>query len=364
MRIANNLIYFVAFIPSLTYDMLKSWQFPHYYFEIQRLSGSVLQYTFFITNEADTVTLSTVEWFSPYGCDTPHLVKLNTFNKTTLKWNTKLQNYEKFLNYHNCELVMLIPTQANDKTIFHTSGYALIDRYFGESHYEIFGITPIIFQIAAKLHNFTVFFQLGIMENKWITNLKNSVKIFEVNGIKKNPHVYFEILPLDVFPHHISTSKVVTNLNVLMYVTPSDKYTVYEKFILPFDFSTWILIFLTFLMTFVTILIINQLSKTTQNLVYGHAIDTPIWNVTSVFFGISQTRLPNTNFSRFILMLFIYFCLIFRTCFQSKFFEFLTSEPRRPPPNTIGDLIDRHYKVYSMITTLNAFAGKNKSERW
>jgi len=123
IREMNNLIYFVAFIPSLTYDMLKSWQFPHYYSEIPRLGGSVLQYTFFITNETDAVTLSTVEWFSPYGCDHPHLIKLNTFNKTTLKWNTKLQNYEKFLDYHNCELVMLIPIQDSDSTVFHTSAY-------------------------------------------------------------------------------------------------------------------------------------------------------------------------------------------------------------------------------------------------
>jgi len=203
------------------------------------------------------------------------------------------------------------------------------------------------------------------MEERWIQTLNPDEAFpFEVNGITKDPHVYFEISPTGTIPYHITISKVVTNLDVLMYVTPSDKYTAYEKLILPFDFYTWILIFVTFLMTFATIFITNRLSKSTQDLVYGHAIETPIWNVISVFFGISQTRLPNNNFPRFILMLFIYFCLIFRTCFQSKFFEFLTSEPRWPPLKTIEDLIDRNYNVYVMNSTMSASVGEDRLEKW
>ncbi|CAG9799794.1 unnamed protein product [Chironomus riparius] len=357
-------IFFVAVIPSLTFDMLKLWRFPIYYSEMPVQGASVLQYTFFITNEADTVTLSTVEWYSPYGCNRPHFIKLNSFNKETQKWNKKLQNYEKFLEYHNCELVMMIPIQDIDRTIQYTSGYAYIENLFGESQYTIYGITPVIFNIASKLHNFSVYFQLVIMEPNWIKSIQNDVRVFKVNGIVKSPNVFFQISPLAEFTHHITVTKVVANLDVLMYVTPSEKYTAYEKFILPFDLYTWILIFVTFLMTFVTIFIINRLSKSTQNLVYGHAIETPIWNVISIFFGISQTQLPNKNFSRFILMIFIYFCLIFRTCFQSKFFEFMTSEPRRPPPKTFSDLIDRNYNVYAIKSLTQVTEGSNGFERW
>jgi hypothetical protein len=137
-------------------------------------------------------------------------------------------------------------------------------------------------------------------------------------------------------------------------MTPSEKYSPYEKFFLPFDLPTWILLFFTFIMTFGSIFMINHLSKSVQNLIYGQNIETPIWNVISIFFGISQTKLPNKNFSRFILIIFIYFCLIFRTCFQSKFFEFMTSEPRLPPPKNIEELIERNYTTYAMYSTAEA----------
>ena len=142
---------------------------------------------------------------------------------------------------------------------------------------------------------------------------------------------------------------MVTSLNTRLYVTPAEKYSAYEKLFLPFDLQTWLLLTLTFILTFLSIFIVNRLSKSARSLVYGHRVETPIWNVIRIFFGISQTKLPSQNFPRFILILFIYFCLIFRTCFQSKFFEFMTSVPRRDPPKTIQDVIERNYTVIKTI---------------
>ena len=167
--------------------------------------------------------------------------------------------------------------------------------------------------------------------------------------MSKIPHVILQMNSLHLIKHPlIRTSNVVANVDFRMVFTPPEKYTPYEKLTLPFDIETWILLITTFMLTFLSILIINRLSKNTRSLVYGNAVDTPIWNVISIFFGISQTKLPNKNFSRFILIIFIYFCLIFRTCFQSKFFEFMTSEPRQLPPKTIKDLIDRKYEVFAI----------------
>lgn len=100
---------------------------------------------------------------------------------------------------------------------------------------------------------------------------------------------------------------------------------------------------------FLTILIVNRLSYRSRIILYGHKISTPSMNVIQTIFGLSQARLPRQNFSRFILTLFVGFCLIFRTCFQSKFFEFMTSEPRRLPPQSIEELIDRKYELYAIM---------------
>jgi hypothetical protein len=74
-------------------------------------------------------------------------------------------------------------------------------------------------------------------------------------------------------------------------------------------------------------------------------INDPAFNAVGIFFGIGQTQLPRKNFSRIILMLFIWFCLIFRTCWQSMMFEFMTTDMRKPLPETIEDLRAMDYTI-------------------
>jgi len=349
-RASNQPVKYIVFISNLTYDQLEPSGITYYYTRLPYLGGSIFQNTYFVTNEANTITLSTFEWFSSHDCNHPHLYKLNFFDKKSQKWNESLKNYEKFMNYHKCELVMLLPITFDDGFVAHVSGYSIVTDSFNS--FIIRGITPEVFQIAAVIHNFSAGFQPGMMDvNYFLRDGKDEPKYVNINGTFKYAPVYFEISILADFPKCLCVSNVVTNFKFLMFVTPAEKYTAYEKFFLPFDTFTWILICVTFFMTFFSIVIINRLSKSTQNLVYGHMVETPIWNVISIFFGISQTQLPNKNFSRFILIIFIFFCLIFRTCFQSKFFEFMTSDPRQPPPKTMGEVIDRNYTAYALQTS-------------
>jgi len=358
----NRPLKYLIYIPNLTYEDLESSLNLDSYPELDVFSGSFIHYSYFITNEVDTVTLSTVEWFSPNECNSPHLIKINIFDKKSMKWRSKLKNYEKFLQYHGCELVMMLPLATKDSVNYHSSGYTLISD--NNSKPEIVGITPIIFEITSQFHNFTADFKSVQMDDSWEKVDEPTVILESNSSDQKIANVYFEMMPIYNTHQGVATSNVVTNFKVLMFVTPAEKYTEYEKFFLPFDFHTWILIGLTFILTFVMIFILNLFSKSVQSLFYGQNVDTPIWNVVSIFFGISQTKLPTKNFSRFILVLFIYFCLIFRTCFQSKFFEFLTSEPRRSAPKTVDDLITREYRIYTMSQNIKFCGNVYRQEKW
>ena len=362
VHLQNQPIKHFAFIPNLSFGQLKSSRIYDHYEQLKLRGSEVFAHIYFITNERDTVTLSTVEWFSPYGCNRPHLQKLNVFNKKLQKWDSKLKDYEKFMNYHNCELVMMLPIPLDDGLIYHISGFAIIND--DNTNFDIHGISPAIFEINAELHNYKPAYHPVYIGPYWMQIINDeAIESIEINGKYKDLNVYFEIAALSGMDHHLQVSKVVINLNTNFFVTPGDKYTPYEKFTLPFDVHTWILLLMTFVITFLTILIINRLSKSTQSIVYGDKVETPIWNVIRIFFGISQTKLPNKKFSRFILMIFIYFCLIFRTCFQSKFFEFMTSEPRHPSPKTIENLIERNYKIYATRSTIHLFDIEDKSEK-
>jgi len=361
IRYHNQPIKFLIFIPNLTFHGLRSSNIFEYYLRLPISFMGIFHYAYFITNDGNTVTLSSIDWFSPFGCNRPYVKKLNIFHKKLIKWKSKLKNYEKFLQYYGCELVMLLPIPAEDLTIYHVAGYATLTP----NGIIPTGISPKILEIAANQYNFKAGYRTVDMDPEWI--LRQEMDFLRVKSnplFYDKPFLYFQTFALHVYNVELRASNVITNLNVYMFVTPAEKYTPYEKFFLPFDLETWILLGSTFLLTFIIIFVINCLSKSTKNLVYGHKVETPIWNVISIFFGVSQTRLPTKNFSRFILTTFVFFCLIFRTCFQSKFFEFMTSEPRRTPPKEVEDLIDREYKVYSIDANEKFSGGYERQERW
>jgi hypothetical protein len=128
----------------------------------------------------------------------------------------------------------------------------------------------------------------------------------------------------------------------LKLTLPGELYTPYEKLYLPFDFTTWVMLMSIFTLAFVIIFFINLMPRWIQDVFYGVGIRMPAFNVVGTFFGIGQTRLPEGNFPRMLLLLFIWFCLIFRTAYQSIMFEYMTSNPRRPAPGDVEEAFNKY----------------------
>jgi hypothetical protein len=83
-----------------------------------------------------------------------------------------------------------------------------------------------------------------------------------------------------------------------------------------------------------------------RNIVIGENVNTPSLNVAAHFFGLGQIVIPRRNFSRFILMVFILYCLIIRTAWQSMTFEFMQKEMRKPGVKTIQEAQEKYDKKY------------------
>jgi hypothetical protein len=122
--------------------------------------------------------------------------------------------------------------------------------------------------------------------------------------------------------------------------TKGISYTPMEKLFLPFDLETWIMILITFAIGFLTIFIIYRCNRFVQRFVFGTFVQDPSLYLTSIFFGIGVTRLPGRNFARYLFMIFTLYCLIIRTAYQGKMFEFLNKDVKRPTAKTEQDLID------------------------
>src|SRR5690349_12981924 len=112
---------------------------------------------------------------------------------------------------------------------------------------------------------------------------------------------------------------------------------------MPFDFFTWALIASTFVASFLAILILYFVKRSIRDFVIGSNVTTPSLNVVQIFFGISQVILPRRNFARYLTMLFIIFCLIIRTAWQGKMYEFMQKDVAKPEVQTVEEMIDKGY---------------------
>jgi len=306
--------------------------------KVNFFSGRLEIFEFLLINDGNFLHLATIEWFTATACNQPQLNILTSFNKNTQKWNKRLEKYEKFQNFHSCKLKIWI--------INNESG-ALWSRFeFDKNSQKIVasGLIPNFVQSISSNFNYQISFQ----------------------ETKDDADVCFEIYRFETFlEHDLHMTSTFMELRDVILATPGELYSQYEKLLLPFDDLTWKLLHFTFLIAFIVIFVINRLPKFIQNGVYGDNVQSPTLNVISTFFGISQIKIPKKFFPRFLLILFIFFCLIFRTCYQSKLFEFMTSEPRRLPPKTIEDMRDRNYTLYFTNTgVFSSIQKKINDEHW
>jgi hypothetical protein len=124
--------------------------------------------------------------------------------------------------------------------------------------------------------------------------------------------------------NEISHFYIFFDYPITVTISTGEPYTTYEKFLLPFDAGTWICCGVVFVGAFFIIFLITiSKSRKIRSIVYGDRVNSPTMNVLVAFFGQSQTILPSRSFARFILMLFILFCLIIRTGYQGLQFDMI-----------------------------------------
>ncbi|KAG5668364.1 hypothetical protein PVAND_016305 [Polypedilum vanderplanki] len=266
-------------------------------------------YSFYLCQyEGQLVKLITFEWFQSDFCDKKNIKYLNNFDIKSMTWKKPLKNYEKYKNFNQCPITTAESFWIDENEEKYTSRY-------GE-----------FFHIVAEQANFTLkIVQLSEKETHFKINYGYSTEI--------NSRI-------------ILTSPIWTH-NIGLMVTKGEKYTDYEKLLMPFDFTTWCLLLGTFCTAFLLIFIINKMNKNVQKVVYGEGVTMPSLNVVSTFFGIAQTKLPKLDFARFILINFICFCLIFRTAYQGVLFDYMNSDMRKPHAQTIDEVFDNDFRILS-----------------
>lgn len=246
----------------------------------------------FITNSAtSSIELVTNFLYTDEKCNEIQITTINQFSRTTRRWANENFFPDKFSSFHICSLEVLTFSGASNE------------------------IGRKIFKTLAETFNFTIVEKPVDAENFMTVNINLELcnYISMQNNYSKNA-----ILTSAIFFDHVT-----------LVIPPGEPLTDLQRMFAAFDEKTWIGIGVTFAIAVVVIQIINKTTDTIKNFIFGRNIRTPLLNLLDIFFNGGQNREPGRNFSRFFLMLFILWSLIFRTCYQSKMFENLNNDMRR-----------------------------------
>ncbi|KAG5679853.1 hypothetical protein PVAND_009390 [Polypedilum vanderplanki] len=295
-------------------------------------NGHIIQHEYIITNQNNSINLMTIKYFTDKACDKPQIIKLDEFNKTTQRWQNNLTETNNGRNFHGCLI-------SFSMEIFKDGAY--LKKYSSpKESIETGGFFQGITDMASKFGNFTPNYQIAFKH----TYLSNQ-RLIMTKSIQYKIGLSNSFEAICIFD----------NLKLSIAVTPTEYYSNYEKVFMPFDVTSWILFSFSFFIVFLAISIIQKkLSRKIQNLIFGVKIRNPGYNAMSGFFGISQSKLPTENCPRILLIFFLYFCLVFRTCYQGRMFDFLTSDMRKPYPENVEDLIEQKYEIYQIKNTRDA----------
>jgi hypothetical protein len=271
-------------------------------------------HSFYIVESSRKVQLFTLSPFRENACENYEYVEVGSFSKNKKIWN-KLKIEEKFKKFHKCLVIwrasILSPKSWNP----------FINDFLN---------------IVAEKGNLTPFVQWDLPSSEFVPKDGKTLKY----------HADFIVTPL------IATSwkmiHVTSTFGEVFYVfvlTPGAKYSSYEKMLLPFDPDTWMFLSITFSVAFCVVFALKIMPRKLRNNVVGSRVTQPSYNIMGTFFGISQHKTPKENSARILLIFFIFFCLIFRTAYQSVLFEMMTTDMRKELPTTIDGLYEKHFKI-------------------
>lgn len=267
----------------------------------------------FLVNETEkSIDLVTSFMFSPQACRSNQLMTINKFLRKTLKWESSTFYPSKYRNFHGCELIVATSEdfEENDcrrqilPTIAHNLNYKIEPKIIDPS-------VPLLMQLLRDV-------DLTEVGKRDISRLANDDLIFGPSYALGR---------------------------ATFFVPPGEPYTALEKMFLLFDLEVWIAIIVTLLIALAVIQVVNLMPLKVQNFIYGRYIRTPTFNLVAISLTGAQLKIPGRNFSRFLLMLFIIWSLIFRTCYQSELYKYLQTDMRKPAIKTFDEISDRNMSL-------------------
>ena len=246
------------------------------------------------------------------SCREMQLKTINRFNMNVSKWENSIFYPKKYENFHGCNLTV------------------------------------------AWMYASTIEAQLL---NKIFKDILNATMVPEINYSAFNcNHCDLTSQQSPLCRNYTSDGLTVSDPHIFTLFTyavpPGEPYTDFERMFMMFDISTWIAIAITLAIGILVTLSLHFVSERVRTYVIGRDIQSPIVNLISVFLTGGVARTPGRNFARFLLMLFIIWSLIIRTCHQSLLFQLLQADLRKPPIKTLDEMFEGSLNMYTSVGSI------------
>jgi hypothetical protein len=296
----------------------------------------------FLYQNASLVEVETFMPFTFKKCGNTESKVINSYENET--WKNGIENFfpSKLKDLNNCSLTIGI----NQNRPY------VIMQYITNKTYNLVGREVKIVEELSRSLNFHVKFKLNVggilYENGTATGsigdlLNKSVDFIIADYSLKLLRLKF-----------MEASSSYYSSQIGFVFSPRPKFSQLENLYRPLDSYVWLSVLTTFSVGVIVILSVRFYFVKAQQLILGENINTPLLNMMIAVFGGSQTKEPKNNFARVILMLFIMFCLILRTLYQSSLFRFLQLLEQKDF-QTIDELIDNKYKIFTSAANYDLF---------
>lgn len=270
---------------------------------IRAQNFSIDNVNFIMHETKESIGLVSSFMFTPQACWTNMFQTINRFNESSMKWDTSNFYPNKYRNVQRCEL-----------SIRRSGLLRLISISFAKY------VNATLFSLSQTKVNGTTELEIFIGQNGE-NNTLNS----------KEKYVFGYTFLFD---------------SMVFYIPPGELYSSLEKMVLPFDKEVWIAVIVTLSIAFLSIQIVNRFSRKVKKFVFGRSVSTPTMNMIDIILNGGQVQTAGRNFARFIFILFVLWCFIIRTCYQSKMFENLQNDVRKPEVQSIDELFEKNFTFF------------------
>lgn len=284
----------------------------------------------------NVVRMFTFYPFSNDNCSNTNPININEFNNKTKKWTQGTVFPSKLRDFHNCPINAIVCDYgpSAQETIY-PNGTKLIN-----------GSDVEIFQGIASALNAKLSLKMLTESGAWGQVFENgtttgSFELLKNGSAEIAANLYYL---MELRSRFFQFSHAYYSIKMVLIVPERPQFTALQKLSRPFSLHLWIYSTIVILCCFIAVYIIKKQSKSIQLLFLDKNINAPALQLLVVLFGSSQHVLPRNDFSRMLLMSFIFFTFVLRSLYVGSLYKFLQSDGRLRDFQTIDELIENDFK--------------------